>query len=343
MSLSEQASEKGREHPECDKKDLAKPEEIQDVYLAPEDEAIVRLLAARTQKVKKPIQLPIDLIKVVQQKARPIFLEQPTLLELQPPINIVGDIHGHFHDLLTILEEGGYPPVSNYLFLGDYVDRGKFSLETLCLVLCFKIKFPNNFFMLRGNHECAMINRVYGFFDDCKRRYNIKLWKGFTDIFNCLPLGAVIDDRIFCVHAGLSPNLSTLDQLNTEVERPKEVLDHGLACDLLWADPEDGIKGFGCSERGVSFTFGADMIEKFLKKNNLDLIARAHQVFLSPNLPPQPPLAAPTHPAQRLRAHRSWRTGISSLRNASWSQSSRPQTTAVSLTTQVHSCTLRPT
>ena len=249
--------------------------------LSAEEEAIVRLLAAKNhKKVQKAIQLPFECIRRVQQKARHIILEQPTLLELRPPINVVGDIHGHFLDLLTILEEGGTPPTSNFLFLGDYVDRGKFSIETLCLCLCFKVKFPNNFFMLRGNHECAMINRVYGFYDDCKRRYNIKLWKAFTDIFNCLPLGAVIDDRIFCIHAGLSPNLSTMDQLNSEIERPSEVLDHGLACDLLWADPEEGIKGFGCSERGVSFTFGADVIEKFLRKNKLDLICRAHQVWL---------------------------------------------------------------
>ena len=87
----------------------------------------------------------------------------------------------------------------------DYVDRGKQSLETICLLLAYKVKYPENFFILRGNHECASINRIYGFYDECKRRYNIKLWKTFTDCFNCLPIAAIIDEKIFCMHGGLSP------------------------------------------------------------------------------------------------------------------------------------------
>ena len=248
------------------------------VTLTPVSEALVRLLTNRKLRRQKQIQLPLPIILIIQKQVRQIFLNQPNLLMLKPPVNVVGDIHGQFGDLLTIFTEGGFPPSTNYLFLGDYVDRGKFSIETLLLCLCLKIKFPNNFFMLRGNHECATINRVYGFYDDCKRRYDIKTWKGFTDIFNCLPFGAVIDERIFCVHAGLSPSLRSPDQLNTELSRPCEVKDSGISCDLLWADPEDGIKGFGESDRGVSFTFGADVIGVFLKRNHLDLICRAHQV-----------------------------------------------------------------
>jgi len=125
--------------------------------------------------------------------------------------------------LLRLFEYGKYPPDSNYLFLGDYVDRGKQSLETICLLLAYKIKYPENFFLLRGNHECASINRIYGFYDECKphfnpkitilgkRRYSIKLWKLFTDCFNCLPIAAIIDDKIFCMHGGLSPELNDFD------------------------------------------------------------------------------------------------------------------------------------
>jgi serine/threonine-protein phosphatase PP1 catalytic subunit len=121
-----------------------------------------------------------------------------------------------------LFEYGGFPPEANYLFLGDYVDRGKQSLETICLLLAYKIKYPENFFILRGNHECASINRIYGFYDECKRRYNIKLWKTFTDCFNCLPIAAIIDEKIFTMHGGLSPDLNSMEQIR-RVMRPTDV------------------------------------------------------------------------------------------------------------------------
>jgi len=113
--------------------------------------------------------------------------------------------------LLKLFEVAGSPPDANYLFLGDYVDRGKFSLESICLLLCYKVKYPENFFMLRGNHECASINKIYGFYDDCKRRYSVKLWKIFTDMFNCFPISGCIDDKILCMHGGISPELFSLE------------------------------------------------------------------------------------------------------------------------------------
>ncbi|PSN49827.1 Serine/threonine-protein phosphatase beta isoform, partial [Blattella germanica] len=137
-----------------------------------------------------------------------------------------GDIHGQYTDLLRLFEYGGFPPEANYLFLGDYVDRGKQSLETICLLLAYKIKYPENFFLLRGNHECASINRIYGFYDECKRRYNIKLWKTFTDCFNCLPIAAIIDEKIFCCHGGLSPDLQGMEQIR-RIMRPTDVPDTG--------------------------------------------------------------------------------------------------------------------
>lgn len=127
------------------------------------------------------------------------------LLELEAPIKICGDVHGQYSDLLRLFEYGGYPPDANYLFLGDYVDRGKHSIETICLLMAYKIKFEENFFLLRGNHECSSINRLYGFYDECKRRYSIKLWKTFIDAFNCFPVAAIIDEKILCMHGGLSP------------------------------------------------------------------------------------------------------------------------------------------
>lgn len=192
-----------------------------------------------------------------------------------------GDIHGQFQDLLRIFERNGFPPTVNYLFLGDYVDRGKQSLETICLLLAYKVRYPNNIYLLRGNHEDAAVNRIYGFYDDCKRRFNVKLWKIFTDCFNCLPAAALIDDKIFCMHGGLSPELKTLDQIN-EIPRPCEIPYNGLLCDLLWSDPSSSIDGWGeNNERGNSYAFGPDVVTDFLDKHGLDLICRGHQVINS--------------------------------------------------------------
>jgi len=132
-------------------------------------------------KVAGQTNLPFILkekeIRLLIMAAEDVFKEQPVLLELVPPINILGDIHGQFKDLLYHFDCGGFPPKANYLFLGDYVDRGHFSIATICLLLAFKVKFPENFFLLRGNHECKSINRIYGFYDSCKRVYSIKLWQ----------------------------------------------------------------------------------------------------------------------------------------------------------------------
>lgn len=194
---------------------------------------------------------------------------------------------------------------ANYLFLGDYVDRGKQSLEVVCLLFAYKIKYPENFFLLRGNHECAGINRIYGFYDECRRRYSVKMWKQFCNTFNCLPCTAVIDDKIICMHGGLSPELSQMEQI-ANIPRPCDVPDTGLLCDILWADPDPSItvsiflqlnlvfprfqcphnlldvvflkKGWGENDRGVSFTFGGDVVRQFLRRHDLDLVVRAHQV-----------------------------------------------------------------
>lgn len=216
-------------------------------------------------------------IKTLCESVKPILLGQDMLLELEAPIQICGDIHGQYTDLLRLFEYGGFPPTCNYLFLGDYVDRGKQSMEVICLLLCYKILYPENVFILRGNHESAGINRIYGFYDECKRRYSIKLWKVFSDVFNCLPVSALIDEKILCMHGGLSPELQNLQQI-TNLERPCDVPDVGLLCDLLWSDPDSNVTGWGENDRGVSFVFGSDIVTKFLETHDLDLIVRAHQV-----------------------------------------------------------------
>ena len=217
-------------------------------------------------------------IKWLCNTSKEIFLAQPILLELTTPIKICGDVHGQYYDLLRLFEYGGYPPESNYLFLGDYVDRGKQSLETVCLLLAYKIKYPENFFMIRGNHECSAINRIYGFYDECKKRFSVKLWKIFTDCFNCLPVAALLDEKILCMHGGLSTEMEKVEQIK-KIVRPTDVPEQGLLCDLLWSDPDDAATdGFGENDRGVSVIFNGDVVKKFLKNNELDLICRAHQV-----------------------------------------------------------------
>ncbi|KAF1794750.1 Serine-threonine protein phosphatase, N-terminal [Phytophthora cactorum] len=224
------------------------------------DSIIEKLLSVRGARPGKQVNLSETEIRGLCLHAREVFLAQPILVELEAPIKIcgiragtssltlflraAGDIHGQYYDLLRLFEYGGFPRTPTTCFSGelmemhqalpDYVDRGKQSLETICLLLAYKIKYPENFFILRGNHECASINRIYGFYDECKRRYNIKLWKTFTDCFNCLPVAAIVDEKIFCMH--------------------------------------------GENDRGVSFTFGPDIVSQFLKRHDLDLICRAHQV-----------------------------------------------------------------
>eukprot|EP00112_Aurelia_sp_Birch-Aquarium-sp1_P008577 Seg1949.2 transcript_id=Seg1949.2/GoldUCD/mRNA.D3Y31 product="Serine/threonine-protein phosphatase PP1-2" protein_id=Seg1949.2/GoldUCD/D3Y31 len=231
----------------------------------------------QSKETGKQVQIPETKIRQLCQQSRSIFMREKTLIEVQTPVNICGDIHGQFDDLLRHFEEAGYPGEFSYLFMGDYVDRGKRSLETICLLLAYKVKYPNKLFLLRGNHECASINRIYGFYDECKRRYNIKLWKIFTDCFNCLPIAAIVDSTIFCVHGGLSPDLDHLDQIRS-LNRPMDIPDTGLVADLLWSDPDEDITGWGENDRGVSWTFGGDVVCSFLKRYDLSLIARAHQV-----------------------------------------------------------------
>lgn len=243
----------------------------------PIDGVIEKLLSARGSKSGRQVPLTEAEVKMVCVRSRDLLKSQPMLLELEAPISIIGDIHGQYNDLLRVFEFGGFPPQTNYLFLGDYVDRGGQSLECITLVLAYKIKYPENFFVLRGNHECAAISRIYGFYDECKRRFSIKLWKLFTNVFDCLPVAALVDNKIFCIHGGLSPHLKEMRQIK-EIRRPTEVPDVGLMCDLIWGDPDKDVKGWRENDRGVSYTFGEDVVEEFLETHGLDLVCRAHQV-----------------------------------------------------------------
>jgi serine/threonine-protein phosphatase PP1 catalytic subunit len=242
------------------------------------DDFIKRLLdAGYAGKLTKSVTLKNAEITAICHRAREVFMSQPALLELDAPVKIVGDVHGQYTDLIRLFEMCGFPPTSNYLFLGDYVDRGKQSLETILLLLCYKLKYPQNFFLLRGNHECANVTRVYGFYDECKRRCNVKVWKTFVDTFNTLPIAGIVAGKIFCVHGGLSPALSHMDDIRN-IARPTDVPDYGLLNDLLWSDPADMEQDWEANERGVSYCFGKKVITDFLATHDFDLVCRAHMV-----------------------------------------------------------------
>lgn len=242
------------------------------------DDMISRLLdAGYSTKVTKAVCLKNAEITALCTAVREVLLSQPALIELTAPVKIVGDIHGQYNDLIRLFEMCGFPPTSNFLFLGDYVDRGKQSLETILLLFCYKLKYPENFFILRGNHECANVTRVYGFYDECKRRCNIKVWKTFIDTFNCLPIAAIVAEKIFCVHGGLSPSLTHMDDIR-QIARPTDVPDYGLLNDLLWSDPADMDQDWESNERGVSYCFGKKVIIDFLSRHDFDLVCRAHMV-----------------------------------------------------------------
>ena len=243
------------------------------------DPIIEKLLSVRGNKPGKQVDLKEDEIKFLIDKSLQIIKEQKMLVELEAPLHVCGDIHGQYYDLLLlrIFEHCGYPGDYNYLFLGDYVDRGKQSLETVCLLLCYKIKYPTKVTLLRGNHESSVTNRIYGFYDECKRRYNVRIWRSFTDLFNFLPVAALIDEKILCMHGGLSPELKNLQNIEN-ISRPTDIPDSGLLCDLLWSDPDKEVLEYDENDRGVSVIFGEKVVEDFNKKNDLDLIIRAHQV-----------------------------------------------------------------
>lgn len=218
-------------------------------------------------------------------KVKNMFYEQKeSLIDITIPddkkFTVVGDIHGQFYDLLNIFKINGYPDEENpYLFNGDYVDRGVFSLECIITLLAFKILYPNHLFMARGNHESTNLNQMYGFKNEVNDKYgkDQKMYECFTDFFRTLPLGHILNKQVLVVHGGLfSQDGVTIDQIK-KIDRFREIPESGLMSELLWSDPckENGRIP---SKRGVGMSFGPDIAKKFLDENNLNLLIRSHEV-----------------------------------------------------------------
>uniref|UniRef100_A0A914H3S9 Serine/threonine-protein phosphatase n=1 Tax=Globodera rostochiensis TaxID=31243 RepID=A0A914H3S9_GLORO len=210
-----------------------------------------------------------------------VLKSQPSLVEIAPPVVVCGDIHGQFADLLKIFATIGFPPNKKYLFLGDFVDRGPRSLETAVLLFCFKARYPESFFVLRGNHECSNINRLYGFYEEIARRFgqadSERIWILFNQTFAWLPYVGLVANRILCMHGGISPEMNSLRQLR-ELHRPSlDPPNPSLELNILWADPAQGIQGIRPNPRGISILFGEDVLTSVCKQLKIDLVVRAHQ------------------------------------------------------------------
>lgn len=234
-------------------------------------QAVGKILQGRT-----PAGLTEEEVVHITQAGRDKLILEDSLIRLDAsPRMIVGDIHGHLDTLLYIFDTFGYPPDKRYLFLGDYVDRGPDGLECMCLLISYKVLFPDTIHLLRGNHE-STITHYYGFYDECARKLNKQAHLHFLCLFDTLPYAALISNSVLCMHGGLSPDLRAIADLE-RLPRPAPIPDQGLVTDLMWSDPESGLTGWAIG-RGGAYTYGENVVERFCRTNSLQLIVRAHQI-----------------------------------------------------------------
>lgn len=231
-----------------------------------------------------------------------VLEEQPMVLRVDAPVKVFGDIHGQYQDLMRFFDLWGEPSEKgdiesyDYLFLGDYVDRGSHSLETICLLMALKIKYPTKIHLLRGNHEDKWINNAFGFAEECNTRLNEdpgepeSVFNRINELFDWLPLAAIIEDKIVCLHGGIGSTLACLEQIEA-IQRPLEVIhevstpEQQLVVDILWSDPTDNDQELGIQPNfirdpngtGNIVKFGPDRVKQFLENNGMSIILRAHE------------------------------------------------------------------
>lgn len=216
-------------------------------------------------------------LRIACERLKDLLYEESNVQPVSAPVTVAGDLHGQFYDVLELLRIGGEPPATNYIFIGDFVDRGHHSVETIQLLFLLKIKYPSHVTLLRGNHETRQISFTYGFYEEINVKYgNSNAWNYCVDVFDHLPISAIIEDRIFCIHGGLSPEIKCIDQIRL-IDRKMEIPHEGPFSDLMWSDP-DNIDTWVISSRGAGWLFGAQVTQEFNHLNGLELIARAHQL-----------------------------------------------------------------
>ncbi len=216
-------------------------------------------------------------LRHVCERAKDILVQESNIMPVRSPVTLVGDIHGQFYDLLQMFKIAGEPPGVNYVFMGDFVDRGHHSVETIEYLILLKVKYPSHITLIRGNHETRQVTFTYGLYEEISRKYgNPSSWNLLTDLFDHLPISAVVDGKIMCVHGGLSPRIKRLDQINT-IDRKVEVPHEGPFCDMMWSDPDD-VEDWKLNHRGAGYLFGGQVVKEFNHINGLELVARAHQL-----------------------------------------------------------------
>ena len=220
-------------------------------------------------------KFPLPLLYSIINETQEVLKKGKSVHSITGPTVIVGDIHGNFHDLIRIMAKNGYPPTTQYLFLGDYVDRGDMSLEVITFLFVLKANFPGHITLLRGNHEFASVNRLYGFYDSIMSSYNNEdLWNIFNIAFEYLPIAAVLNQKVFCVHGGISPRTPSIQSfLNLTLP----IKHHSIVTDATWSDPTNSHSLFIDNQRGKGCQFGALAAAQFLAKSKMTMIIRSHE------------------------------------------------------------------
>jgi len=228
--------------------------------------------------VKECKYLEEEQLRQVLDKVRELLVEEENVISIQSPVSVCGDVHGQFFDVITLFQTGGNLPDVRYIFLGDYVDRGYYSLETLTWLLLLKIRYPDRITLLRGNHESREVSRVYGFYEEVQTKYGSSaIWNRCQLVFDLLPLSSLIDNRYICVHGGLSPDFSQIDDIRA-IPRVQEIPRTGGMTDLMWSDPAEEVDSWKYNQRGAGWLFGQKAIDEFHRLNGTELVIRAHQL-----------------------------------------------------------------